>query len=274
MKRMKRVLAVVIALSVISGYFSVRTEKTVSAAKADKNITVKVTSDYTLKLPGSWKGNYIMKRNGKNSVSFYAKKCYKQKKEGWLFSIEKCKDEPYEDAPSYELVGRWGGYDYVAMYPTDVQSEGVTKAAKKQYTKLNQSVEKIVKSIRPTKGLKKKKKYFCASNFAVKIPANWKGKYIVKKSKKKSRSPYVTFYEKKCYKQKKGGWLFSIECYKDNSYLDLPSYDLVAKWGGRSYVAVYPTDVQFEGATKSAAKQYRKMSKDVEKIAKSIQALK
>lgn len=151
MKRMKRVLAVVIALSVISGYFSVRTEKTVSAAKADKNITVKVTSDYTLKLPGSWKGNYIMKRNGKNSVSFYAKKCYKQKKAGWLFSIEKCKDESYEDAPSYELVGRWGDYDYVAMYPTDVQFEGATKSAAKQYRKMSKDVEKVAKSIRVLK---------------------------------------------------------------------------------------------------------------------------
>lgn len=276
MRIIRSFLAAVITLSLVAGYGSVQMEKTVLAATADKEFTVKAASDFTLKLPGNWKGNYVMESIGKkrqqgSGVAFSAKKCYKQKKEGWLFSIMRYKDNSYEDLPSYELVGKWGGINYIAVYPTDVQFEGATKAAKKQYTKLNKASVKIANSIRPAKVLKKTKGYFCATDFAIKLPADWKGNYVAMKSKKKSKSSYVTFYAKKCYKYDKQGWLFSIERYKDNSYQDLPSYELVAKWGGYSYVAVYPTDVQYERAPKAAKKQYQKMSKSVEKVARSIQ---
>lgn len=71
----------------------------------------------------------------------------------------------------------------------------------------------------------KKIKVKAASDFTLKLPANWKNNYVMKKSKK-------------------------------------------IKHG--SYVAVFPTDVQFEGAAKSAARQYQKLSKSVEKVARSI----
>lgn len=278
MRIIRSFLVAVITLSLVAGYGSVQMKKTVSAATADKKFTVKAASDFTLKLPENWKGNYVMKTIGKkkqgSGVAFSAKKCYEKNKEGWLFSIMRYKDNSYEDLPSYELVGKWGGISYIAVYPTDVQVEGATKAARKQYTKLNKASEKTANSIRPAKVLKKKKGYFCATDFAIKLPSNWKGNYVAKKSKKKSKSSYVTFYAKKCYKYDKQGWLFSIERYKDDSYQDLPSYELVAKWGGYSYVAVYPTDVQYERAPKAAQKQYTKMYKNVEKTVKTIRAIK
>ncbi len=82
-------------------------------------------------------------------MAFYAKKCYKQSKAGWLFSIGRYADESYQELPYYELVGKWNGTYYVAVFPTDVQFAGVTKTAMKQYQKLDKSVKKIIKSVSP-----------------------------------------------------------------------------------------------------------------------------
>lgn len=274
MRIIRSFLAAVITLSLVAGYNNVQTEKTVSAA-TDKKITVKAASDFKLKLPANWKDNYVLKSSKDKKhgsyVAFFSKKCYNQTKEGWLFTIMRYKDDSYTDMPSYELVGKWNGYNYVALFPTDVQTEGVTQAAKKQYKKLNAGSAKAAASIKPVKKVKKGKGVFRVSDFSLKLPNNWKNKYIVKKSKKKKHGSYVTFYAKKCYQQKKGGYLFSIVRYKDDSYQEMPSYELVGKWNGYNYVALYPTDVQYEGATKAAQKQYNKLNKSVEKVARSIQ---
>ena len=130
------------------GYGFIKRGNTASAAS--KKITVK---DFTLTLPKNWSNHYVMKKSKKirqgSFVAFYAKKCYNETREGWLFSIIRYKDDSYLDMPSYELVGKWNGYYYVAIFPTDVQFVGATKAAVRQYTKCNQSVKKVVKSIQP-----------------------------------------------------------------------------------------------------------------------------
>lgn len=273
MRIIRSVLAAVITLSLVAGCGSIQTKKTVSAA-TDKKIKVKAASDFTLKLPASWKNNYVLKRskNKKHGsyVAFSSKKCYKQTKDGWLFTIMRYKDDSYTDMPSYELVGKWNGYHYVALFPTDVQTEGATKTAKKQYSKLNAGSAKAAASIQPVKKTRKGKGVYRVSDFSLKLPNSWKNSYIVKKEGKKKKDSCVAFYAKKCHKQTKLGWLFSIARYKDESYQELPSYELVGKWNGFNYVAVYPTDVQFERTTKAAAKQYQKLSKSVEKVARSI----
>lgn len=273
MKIMRSLLAVVITLSLLTGFGGVQMKKTVFVEAKDKKIKVKAASDFTLKLPANWKNNYVMKKSKKikhgSCVSFYSKKCYRQTKEGWLFTIMRYKDDSYTDMPSYELVGKWNGYSYVALFPTDVQTEGAAKAAKKQYIKLNLGSLEAAASIRPVKK-KKGKSVYCAGDFSLKIPKSWKKNYIVERSKKKKNGSYVAFYSKKCHKQTKAGWLFSIGRYTDESYKELPSYELAGKWNGVNYVAVFPTDVQFEGASKAAAQQYQKLSKSVEKVARSI----
>lgn len=274
MRIIRSVLAAVITLSLVAGCGSIQTKKTVSAATADKQIKIKIDSDFTLKLPASWKNNYVLKKSKKKKngsyVAFSSKKCYQETKDGWLFSIMRYKDDSYTDMPSYELVGKWNGYYYVALFPTDVQTEGATKAAKKQYSKLNANSTKVAASIQPIKKKRKGKSVYRVSDFSLKLPNSWKNNYIVKKTGKKRKNSYVAFYAKKCYKKNKLGWLFSIARYKDESYQELPAYELVGKWNGFNYVAVYPTDVQFEGTSKAATKQYQKLSKSVEKVARSI----
>ena len=274
MKIIRTVLAAVITLLLVAGYDSVQTKQTVLAATTNKKITIKAASDFTMKVPANWKNNYVLKssKNKKHGsyITFYSKKCYQQTKEGWLFTIMRYKDDSYMDMPSYELVGKWNGYYYVALFPTDVQTEGATKAAKKQYSKLVAGTEKAIASIQPVKNKRKGKNVYRVSDFSLKLPSNWKNNYIVKKSKGTKEGSYVAFYAKKCHKQDGLGWLFSIIRYKDESYQEQPAYELVGKWKGVYYVAVFPTDVQFEGATKAAMKQYQKLNKSVEKVARSI----
>lgn len=146
-------LIVSITLSLVAGYGLIKKENIALAASNNKKITVKAASDFTLKLPKNWTNHYVMKKSGKSKqgsyVAFYAKKCYEEGKDGWLFSIMRYKDDSYMDMPFYELVGKWNGYHYVAIFPTDVQSIGATKAAMRQYSQCNESVMKVVRSIQP-----------------------------------------------------------------------------------------------------------------------------
>lgn len=270
MKHIRLFLAAVLILSLVVGIGGFPMKQTVSAA-TKKTITVK-TSDFTIKLPAGWKNNYVKKSSkGKKHgsyVTFYAKKCYKQTKEGWLFSIMRYKDDSYTDLPSYELVGKWNGMNYVAVFPTDVQTTGTTRAAKKQYRKLNAASIDAAASVCPVK--KTGKNIYRAKGFSLKLPASWKGNYTVEKSGKNDKHSYVSFYAKSCHRETGEGFLFSIAKYEDETYQELPAYELVGKWNGVSYVAEFPTDVQSVGASKKAAKQYQKLNKSVEKVVRSI----
>lgn len=152
MRTIRSFLIAVLILSIMAGFSSIQMKETALAKSTNSAITLKAASDFTLKLPAGWKGNYIVKKskNKKHGsyVAFYSKKCYNQTKEGWLFSIMRYQDDSYQEMPSYELVGKGNGYNYVAVYPTDVQCVGVTKAAQKQYMKLNKSAEKVAQSIK------------------------------------------------------------------------------------------------------------------------------
>ncbi len=270
MKHIRSLLAAVLTLSLVAGFGGFLMKYTVSAA-AKKTITVK-TTDFTLKLPAGWKNNYVKKSSkGKKNgsyVAFYAKKCYKQTKEGWLFSIMRYKDDSYTDLPMYELVGKWNGMNYVASFPTDIQTMGTTKAAKKQYRKLNAASYDSSFTIMPVK--RTGKNLYRTKDFSLKLPASWKGKYTVEKSGKNKKDFYVSFYAKRCHEETGGGFLFSIAKYEDETYQELPAYELVGKWNGVSYVAEFPTDVQFAGASQEAAKQYQTLSKSVEKVVRSV----
>lgn len=82
---------------------------------------------------------------------------------------------------------------------------------------------------------------------------------------------WVAFYEKGCYEEIEAGWLFSIGGYKDNSYEDQPSYEVIETDGDITYVVVYPTDVQFDGASKKAQKRYQKMASQIEDVIATFQ---
>ena len=274
MKIVRKILAVVLILSLVTGYSSVLPGQ-IALAAAKKTFKLKADSDFTLELPLNWKNNYVIKRTKSKKhgsyVVFYSKKCYQQTKEGWLFTIMRYKADSYTDMPQYELAGKWNGLNYVALFSTDIQTMGATKAAKRQYNKLIAGVDNIIASICPVKKRKEGENVRRFSDFSLKLPDSWENNFIVEiGAKKKKEYSCVTFYAKECYNWDKSGWLFSIGRFTNESYQELPSYELVGRWGDVSYVAVFPTDVQFDSATKEAAKQYQLLEKSVEKVVRSI----
>ena len=80
----------------------------------------------------------------------------------------------------------------------------------------------------------------------------------------------ASFYENGCYSEMGGGWLFSLETYTDESYVDLPDYELLSIDGNVSYVAIYPTDVQFEGASDTNAQRYSAFNSQVEEVLRTF----
>ena len=97
------------------------------------------------------------------------------------------------------------------------------------------------------------------------IPSNWNKQIYVT-----STANSVSFYEKGCYDAMGGGWLFSIQSYKNNSYQQLPDYELLSIDRNITYVVVYPTDVQFEGADQKSAQRYSAFSGQIEKVLKTF----
>lgn len=262
-------LAVATALSLAAGNGYVSMESTVAVA-AEKKITVKAASDFTLEFPADWKKQYVKKasRDKKHGsyVAFYSKKCYEETKEGWLFSIARYEYDSYTDMPDYELVGRWNGYNYVALFPTDVQIIGASKTAQKQYSRIAARSQEAAASIQPVKKERKKKPIYQAPDFWLKLPTGWKDSYIVE-----DEGYCVAFYAKKCYEEAEAGWLFSIMRFEDDSYQEIPAWRLVGKWNRINYVVSIPRAALEENVSKAAAKQYRKLARSVEKTAYTIQ---
>lgn len=262
-------LAVAAALSLAAGNGYVSMESTVAVA-ADKKITVKAASDFTLEFPADWKKQYVKKasmdKKHGSYVAFYSKKCYKETKEGWLFSIARYVDDSYMDMPDYELVGRWNGYNYVALFPTDVQMIGASKTAQKQYSRIAARSQEAAVSIQPVKKSRKEDHIYQAPDFWLKLPAGWEDSYIVE-----DESYCVAFYAKKCYEEAEAGWLFSIMRFEDDSYQEIPAWRLIGKWNGTNYVVSIPRAASEENVSEAAAKQYRKLASSVEKTAYTIQ---
>lgn len=201
----------------------------------------------------------------------FCENVYKYRDDLYIMALAILRNETdAEDAVSNAILKAYENRGQIKVFPTDIQTYHVSKAAKKQYTKLVRGIYEVLASIRPVKNKRTGKQIYRVSDFSLKLPKSWLNHYTVKKSGKKKDS-YVAFYAKKCYNQTKAGFLFSIARYTDESYRELPSYELVGMWNGINYVAVYPTDVQSEGASKTAAKLYRTMSRSAEKTARSIE---
>ncbi len=113
---------------------------------------------------------------------------------------------------------------------------------------------------------------FETETFTLNLPASWEGKYVTHSEQEEGVDiSYVAFFEKGCYEENEAGWLFSIGMYPDDMYLEQPSYEIIKKHDGITYVAIYPSDVQTEGASKEAGMQYTSLVKDVETVVKTLQ---
>lgn len=98
----------------------------------------------------------------------------------------------------YELVGRWNGYNYVALFPTDVQMIGASKKAQKQYGRIAAKSQEAAASIQPVKKARKVEHIY----HWLKLPAGWEESYLAK-----DEGYCVAFYAKECTgRQKQAGY--------------------------------------------------------------------
>lgn len=110
---------------------------------------------FTLQLPDQWLGNCTIdsfedEETGLSIVVFCASECYEETGDGWLFSLARYESMDYLDLPAYQVLGTQDGVAYVAIYPTDVQTEGASDTAKAQYYAVLQGVEEVVNSFQIT----------------------------------------------------------------------------------------------------------------------------
>ena len=123
-----------------------------SAEETERWYGIFNAGDYVLRFPRNWLENYEIESvddEDTTYAAFYAKDCHQETGEGWLFSIGKYKDNSYEDMPAYEIVAENNEVTYVAIYPTDVQTEGASEAASEKYYELMQTVEEVIDSFQP-----------------------------------------------------------------------------------------------------------------------------
>lgn len=81
-------------------------------------------------------------------------------------------------------------------------------------------------------------------------------------------STCISFYYSKAKKAGYGGLVFSIVAYdlKDNSCSDLPHYTLAGTAGNKKYIAVFPTDLQYDNTNDTQKKEYERMMEFALKI--------
>jgi len=111
---------------------------------------------------------------------------------------------------------------------------------------------------------------FRCQEYAVTIPDSWREKYMVLYCEGEAPDTCLGFYAGGCYEETGGGWLFSLAKFHDDSYIEQPSYEVIEERDGMTYVVIYPTDVQSEGASKKAQKEYRILCKSMESVISSF----
>lgn len=78
----------------------------------------------------------------------------------------------------------------------------------------------------------------------------------------------ITIYNEASRKAGRGGVLVSIMAFPldDADYEDFPNYSVIGETEGMRYIAVYPTDVQFDPENNQAIEDYRAVMQEVKKI--------
>ncbi|MBR3376712.1 MAG: hypothetical protein IKG44_03415 [Mogibacterium sp.] len=78
----------------------------------------------------------------------------------------------------------------------------------------------------------------------------------------------ITIYNEASNKAGSGGVLVSIMAFSlnDAGYKDFPDYSVIGEAEGKRYIAVYPTDIQFDPENKQAMEDYQAVMQEINKI--------
>ncbi len=146
--------------------------------------------------------------------------------------------------------------DKAAEIPTEIPA-----AEMKPQQELSDETEDVLKEQPERESLP-----FSTTNFYMELPGSWAGHYDVKKGEN-----YYSYYNVENAEAGYGGVLFSITSYySEDEWKDLPDYRFLAQKDGVYYVALFPTDVQFDMEDEENMQLYYEMKEDVETILDSF----
>lgn len=125
------------------------TTTTTQATVVTPDEPIVFTSDdlhFSLTMPASWDGAFAHRTDG-NSVSFYelTNNQY-DAHSGHLFTIRFMSKEIDIEFPSYKLLGTYGDYNVIAMFPTDVQFNFDDKAMADKYIAMSEEVNGVIET--------------------------------------------------------------------------------------------------------------------------------
>lgn len=112
---------------------------------------------------------------------------------------------------------------------------------------------------------------FCIKEFTLQLSDQWIGNCVIDVHEVEGNISFVAFSAAECYKETEEGWLFSIARYDNMDYTEQPSYEILGEQNGATYIVVYPTDVQTEGASDTAKAQYYELVEEMGDVIKSFQ---
>lgn len=129
-------------------------------AAEDINTSSIDTKYFSIAIPDSWAGNYSYSITPETGGGYSLRFSEKQSKAagfgGHIFTIVLCGTD-YSEFPSYEYIGNFSvpsgnHFDFLAVYPSDVQFDGRDGEAAAVYTKMSQSVDYMLSSVKPKNG--------------------------------------------------------------------------------------------------------------------------
>lgn len=102
---------------------------------------------------------------------------------------------------------------------------------------------------------------YAGPDWTLTFPKEWNGTVSAEVA-----GDVISFYEPGCQADMGGGWLFSIQTFADDEYQQLPDAKLLTTQNGIRYVAVFPSDVQCEGASAEHMQLYQTLSAQVNQV--------
>ena len=102
-------------------------------------------------------------------------------------------------------------------------------------------------------------------SFGVTVPDSWEGKYGVIID-----DETIQLYQKAAYESFGGGHLCSFAVFNDEGYKELPDYEVLIS-GDKTYIVMYPTDVQADIEDEESTAEYFEMFDQLPQIVGSFE---
>lgn len=102
--------------------------------------------------------------------------------------------------------------------------------------------------------------------FSITVPDDWVEKIYVE-----IYDDSIEILQKAAYESFGGGWLCSVQMYKDDFYKELPCYEILTtdEALGITYLVQYPSDVQADVENAESMKEYFEMFEQIPDIVKN-----